>query len=53
MTIGEVGAQVGYGNLAYFSKVFKKRLMQSPGEYRNAVRAKLFSVVDQPPVNVD
>ena len=50
MSIGEVGAQVGYGNLAYFSKIFKKRLMQSPGEYRNAVRAKLFSVVDQPPL---
>ncbi|MBV1880290.1 MAG: helix-turn-helix domain-containing protein [Pseudomonadales bacterium] len=50
MSIGEVGAQVGYGNLAYFSKIFKKRLMQSPGEYRNAVRAKLFSVVDQTPL---
>jgi two-component system response regulator YesN len=33
----EVGELVGYRDAAYFSKVFKKSIGMSPGEYRNRV----------------
>lgn len=38
MTITEIGYSVGYEDLCYFTKVFKKYAGQSPTEYRNGIR---------------
>jgi len=45
IAVSEVAHLVGYSNLAYFSRLFKQSLQQSPSEYRKAIRAKLFRVI--------
>ena len=43
LAIGEVAAQCGYQNSAFFSRLFRKHYGTPPREYRKTVRAKLFS----------
>lgn len=44
MTIGEVGAAVGYADANYFSRAFSKAMGMSPTEYREAGRTQVFKV---------
>ena len=39
LSVGEVADRCGYGNLAYFSRVFRIRNGKTPAEYRNGARA--------------
>lgn len=34
LTIGEIAERVGFANLTYFVKIFKRWMQQTPGEYR-------------------
>lgn len=43
LTIGEIADKVGYQDTGYFTALFRKQLATTPREYRQTVRAKLFS----------
>jgi transcriptional regulator GlxA family with amidase domain len=43
LSIGEIADKIGYSDVGYFSKLFRRSLSISPKEYRIMVRAKLFS----------
>jgi transcriptional regulator GlxA family with amidase domain len=43
LTVAEIAYKVGYNDMSYFAKLFKKELYVSPKEYRKTVRAKLFT----------
>lgn len=42
-TIAEIAYELGYNENSYFSKVFKKKAGQSPGEFRSEMRSTLIS----------
>lgn len=44
LTVAEVALAVGYTDSGYFCRLFKESMKQTPREYRQAVRGKLFSV---------
>ena len=44
LSVEEVGQQCGYSDASYFCRLFKLHSSTSPGEYRRAVRRKLFEV---------
>jgi transcriptional regulator GlxA family with amidase domain len=44
LSIAEVALAVGYIDSAYFCRLFKEVMKQTPREYRQSVRGKLFSV---------
>lgn len=44
LSIVEIGLQCGYSDASYFCRLFKQHSSASPGEYRRAVRRKLFEV---------
>lgn len=44
LSIAEVATKVGYRDMGYFSTVFRQYMAQSPTQYRQSVRGKLFSV---------
>lgn len=44
LSITEVAAAVGYSDSAYFARLFRQQMKQSPRDFRTAVRGKLFSV---------
>lgn len=44
LTIQEVATAVGYTDASHFARLFKKHTEQTPKNYRNAVRGKLFKV---------
>jgi len=44
LSIEEIGQQCGYNDSSYFCRLFKQHNTSSPGEYRRAVRRKLFEV---------
>lgn len=44
LAIAEVAIAVGYADSGYFCRLFKEVMKQTPREYRQAVRGKLFSV---------
>lgn len=48
LSIEEVSLQCGYVDASYFCKLFKAHTASSPGEYRQAVRRKLFAVKQAP-----
>jgi transcriptional regulator GlxA family with amidase domain len=43
LSIGEIADKVGYSDIGYFSKLFRRSLSITPRDYRTTVRAKLFS----------
>jgi transcriptional regulator GlxA family with amidase domain len=43
LTIAEVALAVGYTDSGYFCRLFKESMKQTPREYRQSVRGKLFS----------
>lgn len=43
LSVAEIAYKVGYNDMSYFAKLFKKELYVSPKEYRKTVRAKLFT----------
>ncbi|ETX07443.1 GlxA family transcriptional regulator [Candidatus Entotheonella palauensis] len=44
LPIAEIAVSVGYQDIGYFSTLFREQMAQSPTEYRQAVRGKLFAV---------
>lgn len=44
LSVEETGQQCGYSDTSYFCRLFKQHSTASPGEYRRAVRRKLFEV---------
>ncbi len=44
LSIGEIAYRVGYHDNGHFTRVFKKFMSTTPGQYRGTVRAKLFTV---------
>ena len=42
LSIQEVALEVGYNDQGHLTRVFKKLLSQTPSDYRNVVRRKLF-----------
>lgn len=42
-TIAEIAYELGYNENSYFSKVFKKKAGQSPGEFRDEMKSSLIS----------
>ena len=42
LSISEIAYKVGYSDVSYFSKLFRRALSITPKEYRTTVRAKLF-----------
>jgi transcriptional regulator GlxA family with amidase domain len=44
LSVEEIGQQCGYSDASYFCRLFKHHSSASPGEYRRAVRIKLFEV---------
>ncbi|MDY3917523.1 MAG: response regulator [Candidatus Limivivens sp.] len=40
MTVGDIADAVGYGNLAYFTKVFRERNQTTPAQYRAGKRGR-------------
>ncbi len=42
-TVSEIAYELGYSEGSYFSKVFKKKSGQSPGEFREEMKSKLIS----------
>ncbi|GAA4089320.1 GlxA family transcriptional regulator [Zhongshania borealis] len=47
LSVEEIGQQCGYNDSSYFCRLFKHHCTTSPGEYRRAVRHKLFEVNKQ------
>lgn len=45
LNIGQVAREVGYGNLHYFSRLFRKRFGQSPKRFRALARSSPAAVV--------
>ena len=43
LSINEIADRVGFSDMSYFAKIFRKYLSVSPKEYRATVRAKLFN----------
>lgn len=43
LSISEIADKVGYQDASYFTTLFKKKLATTPNDYRDTVRAKLFS----------
>lgn len=43
LSIHEIATSVGYNDLSHFNRLFKRLLATSPSQYREMVRAKLFS----------
>jgi len=43
LSIHEIANSVGYNDLSHFNRLFKRLLATSPSQYREMVRAKLFS----------
>ena len=43
LSVGDIAEQVGYADASYFSRTFRTHTGQSPGEFRQKVRAKLFN----------
>lgn len=43
LTVADVAAAVGYQDGGYFTRIFKRQAGQTPSEFRQKVRAKLFS----------
>ncbi len=43
LSVGDVAYRVGYQDMGHFSALFKKLLSTTPSEYRQTVRAKLFT----------
>lgn len=43
LSISEIAYRVGYADVSYFTKLFKKLSSTTPKDYRKSVRAKLFS----------
>ncbi len=43
LNIGEIADRVGFSDISYFAKIFKKNSSVSPREYRTMVRSKLFN----------
>lgn len=46
LSIGEIAMQCGYSDTSYFCSSFKRLTTLTPGSYRTAVKAKLFSTPD-------
>ncbi|MEZ5059056.1 MAG: helix-turn-helix transcriptional regulator [Saprospiraceae bacterium] len=42
-TVSEIAHELGYNEGSYFSKVFKKKAGQSPGEFREEMKNSLIS----------
>ncbi|MBQ9481162.1 MAG: helix-turn-helix transcriptional regulator [Clostridia bacterium] len=40
LTISEIGTEIGYPNVNYFSRIFKKKTNMSPSEYRKYIYGK-------------
>jgi len=47
LSIAEVALQAGYQESGYFCRLFKQAVKQTPSEYRNAVRGKLFQTQEK------
>lgn len=45
LSVADVAGTVGYSDSSYFTRVFKRQAGQSPQQYRQKVRAKLFDPV--------
>ena len=45
LSIAEVAVAAGYGDSDYFSRLFREAMKQTPRDYRESVRGKLFTVV--------
>lgn len=43
LSVAEVAASVGFTDSSYFIRIFRRLAGQTPGEYRNKVRGKLFT----------
>jgi AraC-like DNA-binding protein len=43
LSIADVAAACGFPDVSYFCAQFKKQMAMTPRDYRNSVRAKLFS----------
>lgn len=46
LKICEVGKMVGYSNIKYFIRLFKKRLGQTPGKYKNTISKSAIAFYD-------
>ncbi|NRB42647.1 MAG: helix-turn-helix domain-containing protein [Pseudomonadales bacterium] len=46
LSIQEVAIAVGYTDASHFSRLFKKHCQQTPKNFRNAVRGKLFNALE-------
>ena len=46
LSIKEIAYRIGYLDVSYFTKLFKKSTSITPKEYRSTVRAKLFSSIN-------
>lgn len=42
LNVGDIAALVGYGDASYFSRIYRSFSGQTPSEFRQKVRAKLF-----------
>ncbi len=47
LSIQEVAAHSGYQDVSYFTRLFSRQFHTTPGQYRETVRAKLFSARKQ------
>jgi transcriptional regulator GlxA family with amidase domain len=47
LAVAEIAYQVGYQDGSHFSRLFKKLLGQTPKQYRDTVRGKLFSLAEK------
>ena len=45
LSIAEVAVAAGYGDSDYFSRLFREAMKQTPRDYRESVRGKLFTVI--------
>ncbi|WP_221798222.1 GlxA family transcriptional regulator [Oceanobacter mangrovi] len=43
LTVADIALAVGFGDSSYFIRIFRRLAGQSPGEYRDKVRGKLFT----------
>jgi transcriptional regulator GlxA family with amidase domain len=44
LSIGDIADKIGYNDVSHFSHLFRRKFSVTPREYRQTVRAKLFSV---------